>query len=90
MQKRVIVLIVIVLLGVMVMMLTSRFSPQPILSSAVSTCTNGMTNYPDCNNAVCQPDFHVENNVCVNDCAVQYTYQKISEEIIDPIVPDAS
>jgi len=32
-----------------------------------------MTNYPACNNGVCQDGYRLEGGACVSDCRVAYT-----------------
>lgn len=86
MSKRSIALMVVVVLGVTVMILASRFSFQSIVSSFLPSSV-----------PVCQPGSYLENNECISGCTVGYTYQKISEtqqarspESVTPTVGDAS
>lgn len=49
-------------------------------------CANGKTNFPACDNALCQAGYRLQNNECILDseCAVAYVYNKISEEAVTP------
>ncbi len=41
-----------------------------------------MTNYPDCNNGICQEGYRLQNGTCISDCAVSYVYTKEPESAL--------
>lgn len=48
---------------------------QAALDALLATpnkCANGMTNYPACNNGICQDGYRLQWGVCVSDCRVVY------------------